>query len=106
MHMNQADINRTAFSATWHCLTGCAIGEIIGLVAGTAWKLSNPTTVLISIILAFIFGYALSLRTVLKAGIALSAAVGLVLASDTLSITTMELTDNLVVVAIPGALNA
>jgi hypothetical protein len=95
-----------AISATLHCLTGCAIGEVAGMVIGTAYNLSNSTTIVLSIVLAFIFGYSLSMWTLLRSGMALQSAFKIVLAADTLSILTMEIVDNLVVIAIPGALNA
>ena len=95
-----------AFKATIHCLTGCAIGEVLGLVIGTAYNLGNLTTIILSIALAFLFGYGLSVRSVMHSGIAFSAAITLVLAADTLSITTMEIVDNFVMVVIPGAMNA
>ena len=99
-------INSTAASATMHCLTGCAIGEITGLVVGEILGLGALITIVLAIILAFIFGYSLSLIPVVKAGIALTTALGVVLAADTLSIAVMELVDNTVVAVIPGALNA
>lgn len=95
-----------AASATLHCLTGCAIGEIAGLVIGTAAGLSNGVTVAISIVLAFFFGYSLSTLPLLKAGLALGAALRIVLAADTVSIATMEIVDNIVMAIIPGAMNA
>jgi hypothetical protein len=104
--MNKKSLNRTAFSATLHCLTGCAIGEVLGMVIGTAMGFGNFQTVLLSIVLAFLFGYSLSLLPVVRAGVALKTALLLVLAADTLSITTMEIVDNAVIVAIPGAMNA
>lgn len=104
--MDKPTINSIAVSATLHCLTGCAIGEILGLVAGTAFGLSNVVTIVLSIGLAFIFGYSLSLLPLVKAGMSLSAALSIVLAADTLSIFTMEVVDNAVVTAIPGAMNA
>jgi hypothetical protein len=100
------NLTKMAIQATLHCLTGCAIGEILGMVIGTAWGLSNSVTVLLSIVLAFIFGYGLSLRSVLVSGVALRSALPIVLAADTLSITTMEIVDNLFIVAVPGALDA
>jgi hypothetical protein len=95
-----------AVAATLHCLTGCAIGEIAGLMIGTAAGLGNGWTVAISIALAFVFGYALSTLPLLKGGLGLGAALGLVLAADTLSILTMEVVDNLVVLVVPGAMDA
>ncbi|GLP78265.1 hypothetical protein TUM20983_53750 [Mycobacterium antarcticum] len=98
--------NTMALSATLHCLTGCAIGEIAGLVIGTALGLSNPVTIALSIVLAFFFGYTLSTLPLLKAGLALGTALSVVLAADTLSILTMEVVDNIVMAVIPGAMNA
>jgi len=99
-------LNAMALSATLHCLTGCAIGEIAGLVIGTAVGLSNASTIALSIALAFLFGYSLSLLPLLNAGLPLRNALVVVLAADTLSILTMELVDNAVMAAIPGAMNA
>ncbi|GAA4704295.1 DUF4396 domain-containing protein [Nocardioides conyzicola] len=99
-------LNAMSASATLHCLTGCAIGEIAGLLIGTAIGLSNGWTIAISIALAFVFGYTLSTLPLLKAGLALGTALGVVLAADTLSIATMEVVDNLVMALIPGAMNA
>jgi len=104
--MDGTNINRTAFSATLHCLTGCAIGEVLGMIIGMTIGLSNLATVILSIILAFIFGYSFSILPVVRSGVALKAALLLVLAADTLSITTMEIVDNAVIVAIPGAMDA
>jgi hypothetical protein len=101
-----SSLNRLAFSATVHCLTGCSIGEVLGMVIGTALGWSNAATILISIALAFASGYALTLLPLLRAGMALATALGLALASDTLSITIMEIVDNAVVLVIPGAMNA
>ncbi len=98
--------NSMAAAATLHCLTGCAIGEIAGLILGSIAGWSNATTVVISIILAFIFGYSLSLAPLLGGHISLQKALVLVLAADTLSITAMEITDNATMVLIPGAMNA
>lgn len=95
-----------AVSATLHCLTGCAIGEIVGLIVGTALGLSTVTTIVLSIALAFVFGFSLSSLPLLRAGLALGAALRVVLAADTLSILTMEVVDNIVMAIIPGAMNA
>jgi hypothetical protein len=100
------ELNRLAISATLHCLTGCAIGEIVGMVIATALLLSNGATVVISIVLAFVFGYGLTSLPLLRAGLALAAVVPIALASDTLSIATMEVVDNGIIVVVPGALNA
>ncbi|MFH8388218.1 DUF4396 domain-containing protein [Streptomyces sp. NPDC018036] len=97
---------RTAAQATLHCLTGCAIGEVLGLVIGTAAGLHNATTVALSIALAFVFGYALTMRGVLRAGLPLRRALRVALAADTVSIAVMEVIDNTVVVAVPGAMDA
>ena len=105
-HTSRENLTPMAISATLHCLTGCAIGEILGMVIGTAADLSNATTVLLSIALAFVFGYALTSLPLLRGGLALAAVVPIALASDTLSIATMEVVDNALIVAIPGAIDA
>jgi hypothetical protein len=92
--------------ATLHCLTGCAIGEVLGMVIGTTAGLANGTTVALSIALAFFFGYALTVRGVLRAGLPLGRAVRVALAADTISILVMELVDNAIVLAVPGAMDA
>ena len=99
-------LDRVALSATLHCLTGCAIGEIVGMVLGTAFGLSNLATVVLSVVLAFFFGYGLTSLPLLRAGLAFSAVVPIALASDTLSIATMEVVDNLIMLIVPGAINA
>ena len=99
-------INAMAASATLHCLTGCAIGEIAGLIIGTAMGLTNVATIALAIGLAFLFGYSLSTLPLVKAGLGFVAALGVVLAADTLSIATMEVVDNAVMAAIPGAMDA
>ena len=99
-------LNRVAFSATVHCLTGCAIGEILGMIIGNALDLSTGATVVLSIALAFLFGYAFTSLPLLRSGMALSAVIPLALASDTISITVMEIVDNTIMVAIPGAMDA
>ena len=99
-------LSRTAFMATVHCLSGCAIGEVAGMVIGTALNLANATTVAISVILAFITGYGLTMRPLLKSGMGLRTAAGLALASDTLSVATMEVVDNALMLVIPGAMAA
>lgn len=95
-----------ALAATLHCLTGCAIGEIVGLMIGTAVGLSAGWTIVLAVGLAFVFGYALSTLPLVRAGLGLGAALSIVLAADTLSIATMEVVDNLVMAAIPGAMDA
>jgi hypothetical protein len=100
------DVNGMALSATLHCLTGCAIGEVLGVVIGTALGLATGPTIALGILLAFVFGYTLTSLPLLRGGLALAAVIPIALASDTLSIATMELVDNAIVVAIPGALDA
>jgi membrane-associated HD superfamily phosphohydrolase len=95
-----------AASATLHCLTGCAIGEVLGMVIGTTLGLHNAATVILSVALAFVFGYALTMRGVLRAGIGFSSALKVALAADTVSIIIMEIVDNAIMVAIPGAMDA
>ncbi len=96
----------TAASATLHCLTGCAIGEVLGLVLGTWWGWSDVPTITLAIVLAFFFGYLLTIRPVLKTGLSLRNAVKVAFAADTLSITIMEIVDNAIIVAVPGAMDA
>ena len=99
-------LTRLAISATLHCLTGCAIGEVLGMVIGTAAGLGNWTTVALSIVLAFVFGYSITMSPLLRAGLPVRQAVRTALAADTISILTMEIVDNGFVVAVPGALDA
>ena len=101
-----ASLNRVALSATIHCLTGCAIGEVAGMVIGTALGWSNAATIALAIALAFSTGYAFTIFPLLRAGLALKRAFGLALAADTLSVTIMEIVDNLIMLAIPGAMDA
>jgi hypothetical protein len=103
---DMGNVNTMALSATLHCLTGCAIGEIAGLMIGTALGLGNVATIALAVGLAFLFGYTLSTLPLLRAGVALGTALGVVLAADTLSILTMEIVDNAVMAVIPGAMNA
>ncbi len=107
-HASHQSMNRNqmAASATLHCLMGCSIGEVVGLIIGTILGLSNLFTIFISIVLAFIFGFLLSILPLRKAGMAFVAALTVVAAADTLSIATMELFDNAIMAAIPGAMNA
>src|SRR5687767_722684 len=102
----QASLNRTAWSATLHCLTGCAIGEVLGMVIGTALGWGNGATIALAVALAFLFGYALTLIPLLRAKLSVRTAAGLALASDTASITIMEIVDNGIMLAIPGAMDA
>jgi hypothetical protein len=100
------ELNSVAVSATLHCLTGCAIGEITGMAIGTALGFSNWGTVTLSVILAFVFGYSLTSLPLLRAGLALGAVIPIALASDTFSIAVMELIDNAVMLIVPGAMEA
>lgn len=95
-----------AFSATLHCLTGCAIGEVLGMVIGTALGLDNVTTIALAVALAFLFGYLLTMLPLLRTGMPRRAAARLALAADTASITLMEIVDNAIMWAIPGAMDA
>ena len=106
MHGTDTSLNRLAFSATAHCLTGCAIGEVLGVVIGTALSWSNFATIALAIVLAFFFGYSLTMLPLLRSGLALRAVLPLAFASDTLSITVMEIVDNLIILAVPGAMEA
>lgn len=99
-------LNRIAFSATVHCLTGCSIGEILGMVLGTAFSLSDGSTIILSVILAFIFGYLLTMLPLLRSGTPLLTSLGLAFASDTVSIAIMEAVDNAIMLLIPGAMEA
>jgi Domain of unknown function (DUF4396) len=98
-------LNRLALSATVHCLTGCAVGEVLGMVVGTALGLSNLATIALAVVLAFAFGYGLTSLPLLRSGLALGAVVPLALASDTASIAVMEVVDNAIVLLIPGAMD-
>jgi len=104
--MQHQSLNHTAFTATVHCLTGCATGEILGMLIGNALDLQTGVTVVLSIVLAFAFGYAFTSIPLLRSGMALSVVAPLALASDTVSITIMEIVDNTIMVAIPGAMAA
>jgi len=99
-------LNRLAVSATLHCLTGCAIGEVLGLVLGTWWGWSEAATIALAVALAFLFGYALTTWPVLRSGLSFRSAVKIALAADTLSILVMEIVDNAIILAIPGAMDA
>jgi hypothetical protein len=101
-----SSLNSVAFSATAHCLTGCAIGEVLGVVLGTAFGWSNLPTIILAIVLAFFFGYSLTMLPLLRAGLVLGAAIPLAFASDTLSISVMEIVDNAIILVIPGAMEA
>jgi len=98
--------NRLALQATTHCLTGCAIGEVSGMVIGTALAWGDFATIALSVLLAFFFGYALTMRPLLASGIGLRRASRLALAADTVSIAVMEITDNAILLLIPAAMDA
>jgi len=106
MATQSGSLNRTAFSATLHCLTGCSIGEVLGMVIGTVFGWGNLATIVLAIALAFFFGYGLTMLPLLRSGLALGAVLPLAFASDTLSIAVMEIVDNLIIVVIPGAMDA
>jgi len=96
----------TAIQATLHCLTGCAIGEVLGMVIGTGLGWSDGQTIVLAVVLAFLFGYALTMRPLLRSRLAFGVAVKLALAADTVSIAVMEIVDNLVMLYVPGAMDA
>jgi hypothetical protein len=102
----RTSLNRTAFQATIHCLTGCAIGEVLGLVIATALGWHDLPSVVLAIVLAFAFGYALTMRPLLASGLPFREAVRAAIAGDTVSIATMEAVDTAIVLAIPGAMAA
>ena len=104
-HAQQPSLNRTAWSATLHCVTGCAIGEVLGMVIGTALGWGNVATIALAVVLAFVFGFALTLLPLLKVT-GFNTALKLALASDTASITVMEIVDNVIMLVIPGAMEA
>jgi len=99
-------LNRLALSATLHCMTGCGIGEVLGMVAGTALGFGQVATIALSVVLAFFFGYLLTMLPLLRSGLPLGQVLRLALAADSVSITVMEIVDNLVMLVIPGAMSA
>ncbi len=99
-------LNRTAFAATWHCLTGCAIGEILGLVVATALGWGTVASIAVAVVLAFFFGYAVTLRPLVAAGMPFRKATRVALAADTISIAVMEIVDNGFILLVPGAMAA
>ena len=104
--MATQSLNRLAFSATVHCLTGCAIGEVLGVIIGTALGWSDGATIALAVALAFLFGYSFTSLPLLRSGMALAAVIPIAFASDTLSITVMEIVDNAILLLIPGAMDA
>ena len=105
-HATMGSSWQQAVLATLHCLTGCAIGEVLGMVVGTALGWHNLATVVLSIALALVFGYALTMRSVLRSGLPFAAALGVAFAADTVSITVMEVVDNVLMLVIPGAMES
>jgi hypothetical protein len=101
-----SSLNRLAVSATLHCLTGCAAGEVVGMAIGTAFGWGNLATIVLAVTLAFLFGFALTSIPLFKAGLTFAAALPIILATDTVSIAIMEVIDNFVVLLIPGAMEA
>jgi hypothetical protein len=99
-------VTKVAVSATVHCLTGCAIGEVLGVVIGTAAGWSDLATVALAVALAFVFGYGITMRPLLRAGLPLGRALRVALAADTVSIAVMEVVDNAFLLAVPGAMDA
>ena len=103
---DRRELTRLALSATLHCLTGCAIGEVLGMVIGTALEWSDGATIVLAVVLAFFFGYSLTIAPVLSSGLPLRAALRVAFAADTLSIAVMEIVDNAVMLLVPGAMEA
>ena len=104
--VNGRELTRLAVSATRHCLTGCAIGEVLGMVLATWWGWGDAASVTLAIALAFVFGYALTITPVLRSGLPLRTALAVALAADTVSIAVMEIVDNAVLLAVPGVMDA
>jgi Domain of unknown function (DUF4396) len=105
-HAGHTSLTRSAVSATAHCLTGCAVGEVLGLVIATAAGWSTVPSIAIAVVLAFIFGYSFTLGPVVRAGVPMRRALALAFASDTASITVMEIVDNAFILIVPGAMEA
>ena len=105
-HDTTTSLTRLAISATLHCLTGCAIGEVLGMVLATWWGWGDAASIALAVVLAFFFGYSLTMIPVLRSGVVFRAAVGIALAADSLSILVMEIVDNAVLLIVPGAMEA
>src|SRR5919201_4982521 len=105
-HESRQSRNGLAFSATVHCLTGCSIGEVLGMILSTWWGWGNVASIVLSVVLAFFFGYGLTSMPLLRSGMTARQAAPLAVASDTASIGTMEVVDNLFILIVPGALPA
>jgi hypothetical protein len=103
---DRSGLTRLAVAATLHCLTGCAIGEVLGMAIATALDLGDATSIALAVALAFVFGYGLAVRSVLRAGVPPRRALRLAVAADTISIAVMELVDNAFILLVPGALDA
>jgi len=102
----EQSLNRVAFSSTVHCLTGCAIGEVLGMIIGTTLGWGDFQTIALAVVLAFFFGYSLTMLPLLRSGLTLASAIPIALAADTISITIMEIVDNAIMLLIPGAMEA
>jgi hypothetical protein len=106
-HAHEAPpLNRVAFAATWHCLTGCAIGEVLGMVVATALGWGDAASIALAVVLAFCFGYLLTLRPLVRSGVPARRAARVALAADTVSIAVMEVVDNAFILLVPGAIDA
>jgi Domain of unknown function (DUF4396) len=105
-HRRQTSLNRTALAATWHCVTGCAIGEILGLAIATALDWGDVASIALAVVLAFFFGYLFTLRPLVTGGVPLRRAARVALAADTVSIGVMEIVDNAFILLVPGAMEA
>jgi len=105
-HGDRSSLNALALSATVHCLTGCAIGEVLGMILSTWWGWGSFASIVLSIVLAFFFGYALTSLPLLRSGMSVRQAAPLAFASETASITVMEIVDNLFIIVVPGAISA
>jgi hypothetical protein len=105
-HAAATSLTRLAMTATVHCLSGCATGEVLGLVIGTALGWANLPTIVLAVVLAFLFGYAFTMIPLLRAGLAFGAVLKLALAADTISVLIMEIVDNAIMLVIPGAMDA
>src|SRR4051794_40924633 len=105
-HQDEQPLNRLAFSATAHCLTGCAIGEVLGMILATWWGWGDAASIALAVVLAFFFGYALTSLPLLRSGMPVRRVAPLAFASDTASIVMMEVVDNLFILLVPGAIAA
>jgi Domain of unknown function (DUF4396) len=105
-HGHEENLNRVAVSATFHCLTGCAIGEVVGMIVATALGWGDAASIALAVGLAYVFGFTLTARPLVKAGLSAGVVISTALAADTVSITIMEIIDNAFVLAVPGAMDA